>query len=123
MGRAKSNFSLKVDSIMIDAYREETMLEWADVKQELDVPYNSIYTEDEYVVYESPSDDEVQEIVVVKKTEVQKFKPFDLKVLDVTPFRMESMRYYPYRTKEGDIPLKLLKMPTCSFVIECAPRI
>ena len=60
MGRAKNNFKLKVDSIMIESYREESMLEWADEKRELDAPYNSMYTEDEYQVYESPSDDEVE---------------------------------------------------------------
>ncbi len=45
---------------MIESYREESMLEWADEKRELDAPYNSMYTEDEYQVYESPSDDEVE---------------------------------------------------------------
>ena len=57
------------------------------------------------------------------KEEVQKFKPFDKKVLNVSPFRMESMRYYPYRAREGEVPMKLLKVPQFQFVIDAAPKI
>ena len=41
---------------------------------------------------------------------------FDLGLLDVSPFRMESMKFYPYKSKEGEIPLKLLKVPNFEFL-------
>ena len=60
---------------------------------------------------------------MVEDKEVLKYKPFNKKLLDVSPFRMEGMRYFPYRSREGEIPLKLLKVPKLEFIIDQAPKI
>ena len=43
---------------------------------------------------------------------------FDLKLLDVLPFRLESMKFYPYKSREGDIPMNLLKVKELEFIIK-----
>ena len=58
MGRSKKgNFSLKIDSIIAEAYKEESMAEWAAWRLEIDVPYNTIHSDDNFRLYHS-SDDE-----------------------------------------------------------------
>ena len=36
---------------------------------------------------------------------------------------MESMRYYPYKSREGEIPLKLLKVPKLEWLLKVGPLI
>ena len=119
MNRPKANFSLKIDTILADHYREEEMLEWAGWRPAIDVPYNSIDSDDNFLLYHS-SDDEIE----VDETKIEMIDPedgeafsFDLKKLDVSPFRMESMRFYPYKSREGEIPLKLLKIQEFEFIL------
>ena len=39
------------------------------------------------------------------------------------PYRTESMAYYPYRTREGNMPVKLLKIPKLQFLFESGDKI
>ena len=36
---------------------------------------------------------------------------------------MEAMKYFPYKSREGEIPLKLLKVPKLNFLIEAGLKI
>ena len=99
------------------------MKEWANYKPDVDAPYNSMESDADLEIYESPTESEEEEVVEVKPDEVSKYKPFNKKLLDVSPFRMEGMRYFPYRSREGEIPLKLLKVQKLDFVINQAPKI
>ena len=36
---------------------------------------------------------------------------------------MESMAYYPYRSREGDMPVKLLKIPRIQTLFDCSKQI
>ena len=48
---------------------------------------------------------------------------FDKKLLEASPFRMEAMKYYPYKMREGEIPFKLLKVPKPEWLIKVGPLI
>ena len=63
MARPAGRFVLTIDSIMAEAYREESMLEYADQRPELDAPYNSMESEDSLIIEESPSSEELEEVV------------------------------------------------------------
>lgn len=52
-----------------------------------------------------------------------KEKNFDVRILDNSPFRLESVKYYPFRSREGEIPLKLLKVRKLSYLLDSAPKI
>ena len=39
-------------------------------------------------------------------------------MLDPSPFRIEAIRNYPYRFREGEMPLRLLKVPKIEFIID-----
>ena len=111
VGRPKGNFRLKVDSLIAEAYREESMQEWANWRPLLDVPYNSMQSADELAILESEDSEEAEERpgsagAIQDDDEVK----LDAKMLEHCPFRMESMKYYPYKSREGEIPLKLLKV-------------
>jgi hypothetical protein len=67
----KGNFSLVIDSIMHAAYNEKDILEWAAYRQELDVPYNSMESENEYPLEDS-HDSEEEANRVPKPTKYQK---------------------------------------------------
>ena len=66
-------------------------------------------------------EDKEEEVVVVKEN--AKYKPFDKSLLDVSPFRMEGMKYFPYKSSENTIPIKLLKVQKLDFVVTQAPKI
>ena len=52
IGRPKrGNFKLTMDSIIKEVYSEAYIQEWADYKQDVDVPYNSMESADEFQLY------------------------------------------------------------------------
>ena len=60
IGRSKkSTFKLKIDSIIADAYKVEEMVEWSVFRLDIDVPYNTMHSDDNFRLYHS-SDDESQ---------------------------------------------------------------
>ena len=58
MGRPKGNFRLKVDSLVAEAYREESMQEWADWRPQIEVPCNSMESADDLKIIESEDSEE-----------------------------------------------------------------
>ena len=44
-------------------------------------------------------------------------KMFDVNLLKTNPFRLDSLKYFPYKVgKEGEVPWKLLRIPKLDFV-------
>ena len=111
MNRQQGHFSLKIDSILAEAYNEESMLQYANERPELDAPYNSMDSDDNFNIYDSSSDEDFRDAQdnPLKGVTADDPKWFDVRILDISPFRMEAMKYFPYKSREGDIPLKLLK--------------
>lgn len=73
-------------------------------------------SENEYPIFDS-EDSEEQAEKVPKPTKYQKkndenFKErqFDKSLIELTNFKMENMRYFPHRTREGEVPFKLGKL-------------
>ena len=115
----RGNFSLKVDSIMSEAYKEDSMKEWAKYRPQINAPYNSMEEADDLEIIESEDSEEVEEkknsVVVDVKEDLDAMNP---KLIEHSPFRMESMKYYPYKSREGEVPLKLLKVPKLDWLID-----
>lgn len=117
VGRTRNTaYTLKIDSLISAAYKTESVLEWANYRQELDAPYCSMHSEEEFPIYDSNESDEIQTYPYIPKEKLAanpdlKKKQFDVRLLESSPWRIESMRYYPYRSRDGDFPLKLLKIP------------
>ena len=115
--KENTRYELKVDDIMIDAYLGDATAEWTTTRQDIDAPYNTMYSDDDKLYHSSDDDEEVEKthaVVKVKDTGAE-FK-FDLRLLDVSPFRMEAMKLYPYKFREGETPIKLLKLQSWSYV-------
>ena len=109
-------YTLKIDSLISAAYKTESVLEWANYRQEIDAPYCSMYSEEEFPLYDSNESDEIQTYPYIPKDKLAanpelKKKQFDIRLLSSSPWRVESMKYYPYRSNDGDFPLKLLRIP------------
>ena len=122
MGRQRwGNFRLKIDSLLAEAYREESMLEWANWRPDTNAPYNSMVSADEFHVIESEDSDEAELKLGEGKYAVDEEdddRQFDLSILNPSPFRMESMKYYPYKSREGEVPLRLLKVPKLDWLLK-----
>ena len=106
-------YHLVIDSLINDSYRIETAESWADYKPAQNCPYNSLESEDDYFIEESEESDDPNAVPYITKAKVTedpslKDKQFDMRILQTSAFRLESMKYYPYRQREGDIPNKLL---------------
>ena len=71
MNRPKGNFVLKIDSLIAEAYREESIIDWANKRPVVDAPYNSMQTDEELHIYESADSDEADkevELIVEKQS-------------------------------------------------------
>ena len=127
MGRSRRSFRLAIDTIMTQVYSEAYLEEWADYRQEVDAPYNSNESEDEFHIYQSQDDDEELATASVtsptsakhKLTDpLAKEKIFNKQMVEPSPFRIESVKTYPFKFREGEVPLRLLKVPKIEFPID-----
>ena len=55
-------------------------------------------------------------------------KAFERKRIETTllvnwPFKMELMKNFPYRSREGDVPTKLLRYPRLNYIMEIQSQI
>ena len=80
------------------------------------MPYNSQVSEDDFPLYMSQDSDEANVYPYIPKSKLEAdpslaLKQFDIRLIDTMPYRTDSMAYYPYRTREGNMPVKLLKVP------------
>ena len=119
MGRPQTeNFYLKVDSIIADAYLSDRMREWANHRAAVPAPYNSMESADDYQIIPSEDSEDADKIIddTVLPVDKENEFNFDKSILDASPFRMGSLRYYPYKQREGEVPTKLLKVPKLEFL-------
>ena len=110
---ANKPFRLELDSVMNAEYRLEAVEAWGDYRPAIDAPNNSMESEEEFYVEESQSsEDENAAIshVQLKKDPALVEKQFDTRILNTSGFRLESMKIFPYRSREGEIPLGVLKV-------------
>ena len=122
------SYNLVIDSLINDSYRLETVEAWADYKPANGAPYNSLESEDDYFIEESEESDDPNAVPYITKKLVKedptiKEKQFDMRVLLTSAFRLESMKYFPYRSREGEIPKKLLQYPKLDYIFDCMTKI
>jgi hypothetical protein len=54
LGRKKlTPYTLRIDSMMLATYKMESIQEWANYRQEIDAPFNSMESADEFPLYDS----------------------------------------------------------------------
>ena len=87
-----------------------------------------MHSEDDFPLEDSQDSDEANKYPAIPKAKLDadpslKDKQFDISLLDTSPYRLESMIYFPYRSREGDMPVKLLKNTRLSFLLECSEKI
>ena len=74
---------------------------------------------DEFDLYATDTD---QEEKILRQEDMESpetaRKNFDKNLLNTQPFRLESLKYFPYRQKEGELPLRLLKVPKLDFILK-----
>lgn len=102
--------------------------EWANWKPEIDAPANSMESEDNYQLVESQSSDDSDALPHLTKEKLKldpelEKKQFPKQDLETSGFRLQAMQYYPYRSREGEIPYKLLGVQRSQFVFDCAEKI
>ena len=107
-------YTLVIDSIIKDVFRQETVEAWANYKPAIGAPYNSMESEEDFNIYESEDSEDPNAVPYITKKKVEqdpslKDKQFDMRILQTSAFRLESMKFFPYRSREGDIPNKLLQ--------------
>ena len=102
--------------------------EWANFKPDIDAPANSMESEDDLQLIESQSSDDSDAIPYLTKEKLKQDpelekKQFPKQDLETSGFRLQSMQYFPYRSREGEIPYKLLTLPKSSYVFDAAQNI
>ena len=129
VGRSKKQpFVLYIDSLINETFNLENVEKWANEKCSMDIPYNSLESEDEFKLYHSEDSEEQDVYPFIPKAKLEadpslREKQFDIKLLKTSPYRNESMAYYPYRAAEGSMPVKLLKRKDINFLFECQTAI
>ena len=125
IGRQKERYYLKIDEILAESYSEETIQFHANYKPEINAPNNSVDSGDNFDLYQTSTDDEEFFAPESPLKGMNESDPnwFDEKLLDVSPFRMDKMKYFPYRAREGDIPLKILNKESIEYLVGQAPII
>ena len=91
-------------------------------------PNNSMESEEEFHIEESQSSEDENAVPYITKDKLKanpelEKKKFDMRLLEYTGYRLESMRYFPYRTREGEIPKKLLQVPRLDFIFDSQLRL
>ena len=123
LGRKKyDKFTLYIDSLISAAYNEKSIQENAYYIQEVDAPFNSMESADDFSLGPDTDSDEAEKFPKTAQKakndpEIEK-KRFDMSLLETWPFKIETVRSFPYRTREGDIPTKLLKYPRLNWIQE-----
>ena len=87
-----------------------------------------MHSEDDFPLEDSQDSEELNVYPAISKDKLAadpslKDKQFDIRLLDTSPYRLESLLYFPYRNREGEIPVKLLKVPRLGYLLECAEKI
>lgn len=95
-------YEFSFDTLTRAAYNlEEIQVYGSTDRVDLDVPFNSMESEDDFPVYDSQDSDEVNEFGVklkdLKKDPTLADKMFDKSILETNPFRVESFKYFPYK--------------------------
>ena len=110
-------YKLKVDSLMAEVFTVEYAREGAKYRQEIDAPLNSMSSGDEPDLYATDTEDEKKKALTKEDMDDPELarKAFDKSLLNTQPFRIESLRFFPYRQREGSLPLRLLKVPDLDF--------
>jgi len=85
-------------------------------------------SDENFFLYESQESDDPNSVpyITAKKVKADptlKEKQFDIRILEISPYRMESMKFFPHRTHEGEVPYKLLNVGKMHYLLEAAPKI
>lgn len=85
-------------------------------------------SDEDFNVYESDDSEDPNAVPYITKKAVDldptlTEKQFDMRILATSAFRLESMKFFPYRTREGEMPTKLLAIPKMHYIFECLPKI
>ena len=120
---AKKPFRLTLDSILREVYSEQYVHQWAEYQLETGAPCNSAESEDDYNLYQTDESEEAEALEggakkAKKGDQKDKDTGFNLQLLDPSPFALDSVRTFPHKFREGDIPLRLLKVPKIEFIID-----
>ena len=102
-------FELKIDSLITYAFNMINVYRNALEVQELGVPQNSEETEEDIDLAYSSGDEVLPVGVVSKHDPMARFRVIDERVFDILNFNMTTLRDFPHRYREGDIPYKILK--------------
>ena len=94
-------------------------------RPEIDAPYNTPESADDYNIYDFSTDEDIlnQEENPLKGLDKEDPNWFDINLLNSSPFRIESVKYFPHKAREGEIPLRLLKEERLELLIESGVKI
>lgn len=126
--KEKKGYNLRIDSLITAAYTLDTVNDWANYLPRLDAPYNSMESEEEFPIDDSEESDDKNKIPYIPKAKLEENpellnKQFDDTILKTMPWRIESMRYFPYSGADNTFPVKLLKIPRLQTLFEAHDEI
>lgn len=67
----RKSYNLRVDSLISSTYNIDAVNEWADYRQELDAPYNSMESEEEFPLHDSEESDENEKYPYIPKNKLE----------------------------------------------------
>ena len=72
IGRQKRKaYNLRIDSLITAAYNMDSVKEWADYRQELMAPYNSMESEEEFPLDDSEESEEANTYPYIPKSKLE----------------------------------------------------
>lgn len=124
------NFWLKIDSIIQAIYNVKEMTENCDNPPDIRATKNSDVSADNATASESssteydedgnPKKKNVKVVVVEKEGPAVKFEK---SLIENQGWRVEPLAVYPHKAREGEVPLKLLKIPKVEYIMRVSEEI
>ena len=127
LGLNTGRYEMRIDSLLAEAYNVESMIAHGKARPDIDAPYNSIDSaENDHDIFDDEATEEsdaLSEDSPMKNKTVADPDWFDQKILVHSPWRLASMKFFPYKSREGEVPMKLLKVPKLEFVFEMRAKL
>jgi len=124
------NFWLKIDSIIQGIYNVQEMISNCDNLPDIKAPKNSDVSADNATASESSSteyDDDgnpkKKNVKIVQAVGAAPEKKFDKSLIECQGWKLDPLTVFPHKAREGEVPLKLLKIPKVDYMMKVSESI
>jgi len=109
---------------MHGAWDDKNNKTWANYKFEINAPANSQESSDDCDLYGSENDEAVVDPSDKKKVDpYAKLRSIDPTIFKLSNFDLSVMKDYPFKVRDGDVPIKVCKVKRTDFFEKVSKKI